>query len=73
MRYSDEPRMSLNLNEDNSTMELVPEFLNVLMDTTLVVKVRRIDTGRDLSIMQLAQSCPAGERAALASVGISYE
>lgn len=49
MRYSDEPRMSLNLNEDNSTMELVPEFLNVLMDTTLVVKVRRIDNGCDLS------------------------
>ena len=31
--------MALFLLKDNNTMELVPEFLNALMDTTLMVQV----------------------------------
>jgi len=39
MRYNEEPKVALFLQEDNSTTELVPEFLNVLLDPTLIIKV----------------------------------
>ncbi|KAG0571242.1 hypothetical protein KC19_6G222200 [Ceratodon purpureus] len=56
MRFDEEPRMALFLLRDSNPMELVPEFLNALMDTTLMVQdeARRKKYSKHKKARQLA-------------------
>jgi hypothetical protein len=49
--------MALFLLKDNNTMELVPEFLNALMDTTLTVQVSCAHPQFELSMDMTCFEC----------------